>query len=288
MKKKKNKFPFRMYIHHWKGILFCSILLFGLQSFYFWKKQQTLKVEDQEASSWEALQEQWDAAILEKKETKYQRYPFNPNFITEYKGYTLGMSLEEIKRLHAFRAQNKYVNSVKEFQQVTEVSDSLLKEMSPYFKFPDWVNQPKKTFAYQKFEKKAIVKKDFNLATKEDLMAVYGIGDALSDRIIKFRDKLGAFVSMQQLHDVWGLTDEVIENLEKRFYVFEQTITVNKIKINEINVKDLANFPYFNFYQAKEVIKLRSQLGSLKSGDLTKIKEISEEKLKTIELYLEF
>ncbi|MFN3941128.1 MAG: helix-hairpin-helix domain-containing protein [Flavobacterium sp.] len=286
--KKKNKFPFRMYLHHWKGILFCSILLFALQSFYFWKKQQKLKVEWEEASSWEALQQQWDAAVLEKKETKYQQYPFNPNFITEYKGYTLGMSLQEIKRLHAFRAQNKYVNSAKEFQQVTQVSDSLLKEISPYFKFPDWVNQPKKAFAYQKFEKKTIVKKDINLATKEDFMAVYGIGDALSDRIMKFRDKLGAFVSLNQLHDVWGLTDEVIENLEKRFYINDQTQIINKIKINEINIKDLANFPYFNFYQAKEIIKLRSQQGTLKSGDLTKIKEISEEKLKTIELYLEF
>ncbi len=286
--KKKNKFPFRMYLHHWKGILFCSILLFALQSFYFWKKQQKLKVEEEEASSWEALQQQWDAAVLEKKEAKYHRYPFNPNFITEYKGYALGMSMQEIKRLHAFRAQNKYVNSAKEFQQVTQVSDSLLKEISPYFKFPDWVNQPKKAFAYQKFEKKAIVKKDINLATKEDFMAVYGIGDALSDRIMKFRDKLGAIVSLNQLHDVWGLTDEAIENLENRFYVSEQNIAIKKIKINEISVKDLANFPYFNFYQAKEIIKLRSQQGILKSGDLTKIKEISEEKLKIIELYLEF
>lgn len=286
--KKNNKFPFRMYLHHWKGILFCSILFFALQSFYFWKKYQKLKVDVEKVSSWEALQQQWDAAKLEKQETKYQRYPFNPNFITEYKGYTIGMSLEEIKRLHAFRAENKYVNSAKEFQQITKVSDSLLKEISPYFKFPDWVNQSKKEYAYQKFEKKAIVKKDINLATKEDFMAVYGIGDALSDRIMKFRDKLGAFVSLNQLHDVWGLTDEVIENLEKRFYITNQTQSINKIKINEINVKDLANFPYFNFYQAKEIIKLRSQQGTLKSGDLTKIKEISEEKLKTIELYLEF
>jgi DNA uptake protein ComE-like DNA-binding protein len=277
-----------MYLHHWKGILFCSIFLFALQSLYYWKKHQNLKVEEEDVSSWEALQQQWDAAVLEKKQTKYQQYPFNPNFITEYKGYTLGMSLEEIKRLHAFRAQNKYVNSAKEFQQVTKISDSLLNEISPYFKFPDWVNQPKKAFAYQKFEKKAIVKKDINLATKEDFMAVYGIGDALSERIIKFRDKLGAFVSLNQLHDVWGLTDEVIENLEKRFYINDQTQIINKIKINEINVKDLANFPYFNFYQAKEIIKLRSHQGTLKSGDLTKIKEISEEKLKTIELYLEF
>ena len=35
-------------------------------------------------------------------------YPFNPNFISDYKGYKLGMSIQEIDRLHQYRAQNKY------------------------------------------------------------------------------------------------------------------------------------------------------------------------------------
>ena len=49
-------------------------------------------------------------------------YPFNPNFISDYKGYTLGMNIEEIDRLHRFRATNKWVNSAKEFQGVTKIS----------------------------------------------------------------------------------------------------------------------------------------------------------------------
>ena len=42
-----------------------------------------------------------------------------------------------------FRESNQWVNSAKEFQQVTKVSDSLLATISPYFKFPDWVTNPK-------------------------------------------------------------------------------------------------------------------------------------------------
>jgi hypothetical protein len=52
-------------------------------------------------------------------------YPFNPNFITDFKGYKLGMSVQEIDLLE-YRKGNKYVNSPKEFQAVTQVSDSLL------------------------------------------------------------------------------------------------------------------------------------------------------------------
>jgi hypothetical protein len=65
-------------------------------------------------------------------------YSFNPNFITDYKGIDLACLLE-IDRLLAFRKDDKYVNSAKEFQIVTKVSDSLLHAIAPYFKFPDWV-----------------------------------------------------------------------------------------------------------------------------------------------------
>jgi len=81
----------------------------------------------------------------------FQIYRFNPNFITDYRGYTLGLSIEEINRLHAFRDNNKFVNSTEEFQKVTEVSDSLLAALSPYFKFPDWVSSNPKPYVKEGF-----------------------------------------------------------------------------------------------------------------------------------------
>ena len=83
-----------------------------------------------------------DSLIAQQRQNSAPKiYPFNPNYITDYKGYTLGMSAEEINRLHAYRAKNKWVNSSKEFQRITKVSDSLLKQIAPYFKFPDWVTK---------------------------------------------------------------------------------------------------------------------------------------------------
>ena len=35
-------------------------------------------------------------------------HPFNPNYITDYKGYTLGMANEEIDRLHKFRESKRW------------------------------------------------------------------------------------------------------------------------------------------------------------------------------------
>ena len=75
------------------------------------------------------FQKEVDSLIADQNQRSAPKiYPFNPNYITDYKGYSLGMSSEEIDRLHAFRSKNKWVNSVKEFQGVTKVSDSLLKQ----------------------------------------------------------------------------------------------------------------------------------------------------------------
>ena len=70
--------------------------------------------------------------LVEIENSKPKIFPFNPNYITDYKGYTLGMSSDEIDRLLQYREQDKWINSSKQFQEVTKVSDSLLDEISPY------------------------------------------------------------------------------------------------------------------------------------------------------------
>ena len=217
--------------------------------------------------------------------------PFNPNFITDFKGYKLGMSVDEINRLLAYRKTNRFVNSPEEFQQVTKVSDSLLKAIAPYFKFPDWVMKRNQAHSYAAiaYEKKpANVIKDINLASAEDLKKVYGIGDGLSERILKEKEKLGGFVSMEQMEDVWGLSPEVIENLNKDFKVL-LVPEVKKFNINRLNVKELMQFPYFKYPIAKAIVTYRSMNGGIKSSeDLAKISGFPVDKIKIIALYLEF
>ena len=265
-------------------VLLCVICQF---TFFYWDPSSE-NGEDFEKQKWIGLQSKVDSLKVEKQNYIPKIYPFNPNFITDYKGSKLGMSIEEIDRLLNFRKTNQYVNSASEFQKVTQVSDSLLNAISPYFKFPDWVNKGK-TNNFKPFEKKTekIVLLDINLAKKEDLIKIYGIGPALSDRILKQKELLGGFVSMKQMEDVWGLSPEVIENLNKYFIV----ATLPKIKMIDINnasIKELLLFPYFKYSLAKAIVTYRSMNGDLKIEDLSKIKGFPVDKLKIIALYLEF
>jgi competence ComEA-like helix-hairpin-helix protein len=243
---------------------------------------------------WLAMQSEIDHLKTISSEYKYEIKPFNPNYITDYKGYKLGMSVAEIDRLLAFRKTNQYVNSAHDFQKVTQVSDSLLASISPYFKFPDWVTNKKESKEYIKYEKKSFAKSDkiavmdINAASQEDFMKINGIGAGYSDRIIKFRESLGGFVSMQQMEDVWGLPPELITKLKASFKI-EAISQITKLDINNASLKEIAQFPYFRYAIAKEIVTCRSMNGDFKNAtDLTKIKGLTIEKANIIALYLTF
>lgn len=273
-------------------ILFFGIII-TLQGFYFFYNFSLPKMDDKAKKDWLANQTSVDSLKLLalNSTSKKTIYPFNPNFITDFKGYRLGMKVEEIDRLLAFRKENKYVNSAAEFQSVTKVSDSLLNVISPYFKFPDWVKNKKSN--YQPFTKKDFASKeklivlDINAATKEDLMKVYGIGDKISERILNEKEKYGCFLSMEQMSDIWGLSPEIIEKLNTSFTI-KTTSNPKKININKASSKELAQFPFFRYQLSKDIVTYRSMNGDLSIEDLTKIKGFPSDKIRIIALYLEF
>ncbi|AND63328.1 hypothetical protein AX766_02265 [Flavobacterium covae] len=276
------------------SFIFLSVLFQILYTCIDFSEKNKLTEEEKK---WLAQQNIIDSLKNKKEENRYKIYPFNPNFMTDYKGYKLGMSVEELNRLFAYRKKDKYVNSIQEFQKITKVSDSLLTSISTYFKFPDWVlkkkylnNSKSPSLEDQRKEKKRdkIEQIDINLATKEDLMKVYGIGDVISDRILKEKETLGGFVSMNQLEYVWGISPEVMIELNKKFTLLK-TPEVLKLKINEASTKELLKIPYIKYPIAREIIGFRSMNNGIHSvDDLLKIKNFPVDKVKIITLYLDF
>lgn len=161
-----------------KGIFLFLILIFALQ-FLYWIVIPKLNaapehaINDIELEHFYKEMDSLKALAIEEKKPKI--YPFNPNYISDYKGYTLGMTTIEVDRLLAYRAQNKWVNSAKEFQNITKVSDSLLAEITPFFKFPEWITNPKaKTNFKSNYNtpKTEAQKVDLNIATAGQLQKV--------------------------------------------------------------------------------------------------------------------
>ncbi len=276
------------------GVFFLLGFIILFQGIYFFadfSSDDTTNVSTDEIA---VFQKQLDSLkLVEIENRKPKIYPYNPSFITDYKGYRLGMSSEEIDKLHAHRANDKYINSAKHFQKVTGVSDSLLAVLSPNFKFPDWISNPKKS-TYKKDtyigEEKRILPSeriDLNLATAEQLMKVNGIGPALSERIIKYRHSLKGFIIDDQLNEVYGLEPDVISRILERFTVLSKP-TIEKLNVNTATFKEVLHLPYIDYELTKKIFQYRDEVAELQSiEELKNIEGFPLEKFDKIIVYLD-
>jgi len=105
MKNLKSHFVFTQKQRN--GIFLLVILILVFQCFYVFVSfsSEDISVDSKEIQLFQNEIDSLKLVEIEKRKPKI--YPFNPNFITDYKGYTLGMTSEEINRLLKFRAQDQ-------------------------------------------------------------------------------------------------------------------------------------------------------------------------------------
>jgi len=287
MKNLKSHFMFSKQQRH--GILLLLLIIIVLQCVYFFVDFPSESVEVDKEKLSKFTREIDSLKLVKLEESKPKIYPFNPNYISDYKGSVLGMRNEEIDRLLAFRKKNKWINSTKQFQEVTKVSDSVLNSISPYFKFPEWVSNPKQSKIYlvNNQPKTFNQKLDLNTVSAKQLQKVNGIGKVLSERIIKFRNKFdGGFISDIQLKDVYGLEPEVIERITNDFTVKTPRL-IQKIKLNTSTIDALVTIQHIDYDLAHKIIEQIQLKEGFKSLDeLKKVKDFPINKFDIIELYL--
>ncbi len=285
----KIKSHFRFSKKQRNEILFLIALIIIVQLIYFnldFSKEAVFQTDSKEVL---AIQKKIDS--LREIKSNPKTYPirnFNPNFISEYFGYTLGLSPEEIDRLHKFREEDKWINSVADFKKVTQVSDSVLNIISPYFQFPEWVTnpKPKSNYNYSREEKSFDQKIDLNKADTAQLKKIYGVGEVLSKRIIDYRARLNGFLADEQLYDIYGLENAVVKRIMEEFTVKEKP-KINKININKASASDIATLPFINFQLAKEIIDYRYLHEGIKElEELKNIEAFPAHKFERFALYL--
>jgi DNA uptake protein ComE-like DNA-binding protein len=280
------------------GVLLLLLLIFILQGIYYvtdFSSDDVLVIDSDEMM---AYQKEIDSLKLQDTESRKPKiYPFNPSFITDYKGYKLGMTTQEIDRLLAYRKKGKFINSTKQFQQITGVSDSLLAVISPYFKFPDWVTKKKIKQSYIASDNKndenlavknklPSVKQDLNTATEADLIKIYGIGNKLAQRIIKYRAKLKGYMLDEQLYEVWYLDKEVANRVLQHFTVISKP-EILRINVNTATFKEVLHAPYLDYELTKKIFEYRDEVAEIQElEELKKIDGFPVDKFDRISLYL--
>ncbi len=108
-----------------------------------------------------------------------------------------------------------------------------------------------------------IVKIDLNRCDSADIMVVPQFGAKRAARLVEYRDRLGGFYSLEQLHEIYVLQNMDLAFLEKYFKVSSQD--VRKINVNTATYGELVRHPYFDAYLAKIIIAHRNRHGNIHS-----------------------
>lgn len=128
---------------------------------------------------------------------------------------------------------------------------------------------------------------EINSADTAQFIALPFIGSKLASRIVLFRNKLGGFVSTNQLKEVYGIQDSVVQKLLP-FLTCNAGI-VRKIKINTADAATLSSHPYIRWHNANILVNYRNQHGNYNSvSDLLRIDHIDTLLLSKIGPYLVF
>ena len=276
------------------GILLLLIIIIFLQLILHFKNFDSQQMVDLSLPKITSYNKQLDS--LKKKSSKKKKfkiYPFNPNYISDYKGYQLGMNVDEIDRLLAHREQRLYVNSAKEFQTITKISDSLLQKISPFFKFPEWVqkknnnkNNQQRYIPNSRINVSEITTVDINKATLKDFTAIEGVDEYISERIIKYRSKLQGFSFKEQLFEVWGL-DELMANKILSTFSIKNKPIIKKVNINTASFKEVLSNPYIDYELCVKIFDYKDEVAELQSiSEIKNIEGFPIKKYNRIVLYL--
>jgi len=276
------------------GILLLLIIIIFLQLILHFKNFDSQQMVDLSLPKITSYNKQLDS--LKKKSSKKKKfkiYPFNPNYISDYKGYQLGMNVDEIDRLLAHREQRLYVNSAKEFQTITKISDSLLQKISPFFKFPEWVqkknnnkNNQQRYIPNSRINISEITTVDINKATLKDFTAIEGVDEYISERIIKYRSKLQGFSFKEQLFEVWGLDELMVNKILSTFSIKNKPI-IKKVNINTASFKEVLSNPYIDYELCIQIFDYKDEVAELQSiSEIKNIEGFPIKKYNRIVLYL--
>lgn len=142
------------------------------------------------------------------------------------------------------------------------------------------------SFAGRKnFQKKIYTPVNLNEADSAALENLPGIGPVLASRIIRYREILGGFYSIEQMHEVYGLRPE--NYLSVSPYLFVGQDGYRKFNVNFSTLSELGRHPYIGYHTARKILNLRDRKGKLiAAGELSGL--MGNDSLKKVIPYLVF
>jgi DNA uptake protein ComE-like DNA-binding protein len=211
---------------------------------------------------------------------------FNPNKATKEQLVAVGFSPLLASRLVNYRTKGGKFMVKRDVLKIYGMDSSFYYSIENYIDLPKQIAKPISPTQREEKPRPVVARFDLNTADTAQLIKIYGIGPKLSVRIVAYREKLGGFVSFQQLNEVYALDTAAIKELKNKSFI-QQDFQPIQINLNKASEKELAAHPYIKYKLAKTITAYRLQHGPFRSLEgLKEIVTIDEAKFQQIKPYL--
>jgi len=274
----------------------------------FYKKEDLKKIYGIRDTDYERLK---DYIVLEdihqkneikgshfEEEVIVELFEFDPNTISREDLKRLGLSKKAINIMINYRKKGGTFRKREDLSKIYGITEEDFERLFSYIKIAE--KKPTKYLANNEYaeiptsyentkrlkvdENIISLKIKINTSSPEEWQQLYGIGPYYAKMICGFRDKLGGFVSIDQVAQTYGLPDSTFQKIKPHLLLNE---SVKKIDLNTASAKELAAHPYLKWNHANAIVKYREQHGDFANvGQLANIKILNPGVLSQIESYL--
>lgn len=310
MKKKKETIVFLLSAEQWLGVLLL-ILIVGsvfllLHRFQPKVVEPVVVTTDSMRTTFAVYQAQQDSLRKAKWKKQYARdtiaicmQQFDPNKADSSTLVHLGLKPWQASNMLKYRAKGGRYRKTEDLKRLYGMTDSMYLALLPYVvidtlaidRWRDSVRMAADSVPRYVSHKRDTI---LNLRTADttELKMIKGIGSYRAKQIIRYREQLGGFVSVEQLREVKALQPLLKDSLSTDSllsHFFIDSVRVVPLKVNSMRVERLQRHPYLSFEQARAIYELRRRKIHLKHLDqLRTLDCLTEQDIQRLRPYLSF
>lgn len=275
--------PFKEFLYFSKGdrraiVALGCIVVFAIGVLMVvdaWKgKERDVKTEEEAAVDVEKKEERGEVVMKE----------FDPNTVDSLTLIGFGLKPWKVKNFLHYREAGKVFRSAEDLGDTYGWTEEDVEMLASYVRVgkqyekkekkveerEEWRQQAEKTeHTSNKFH--TLTKVDVNTADTAMLRRIPGVGAKISEAIVRYREKLGGFYSVEQLREIKMVSPELLEWMEV------SSPNVQKIPVNEASFQALNSHPYISYEQTKALLqyirlygKVKDEQALLETGIFTK------------------
>jgi len=185
---------------------------------------------------------------------KIEYFSFDPNTLDETGWQALGFSEKQAKAMVSYMRKAQPFTKPEDLLKLFTIDSAKFLQLKPYVVFQE-------TTTEDDHSEPVIIQ--VNQGLEEDFKKIPGMNKYLAERIVRYRNALGGFISEAQLLEVKGMRSTLLDSLLP--YLNYDFGVLQMINVNTADAATIKRHPYCNDWKiARTIADTRDQFGPYK------------------------